>query len=43
MEKEKLESYVSPVVEVVTVAVEQGYASSSGGEGDTGGGVIPWE
>lgn len=42
MEKEELESYVPPAVETITVAVERGYGDSSY-EGDTGGGVVPWE
>ena len=42
MEKEELESYVPPAVETITVEVERGYGDSSY-EGDTGGGVVPWE
>ena len=40
---EKVLNYVAPVVEVVEVEVEKGFAGSpTGGFGDAGGGVEEW-
>lgn len=37
MKEEESESYVPPVVEVITVTVEEGYSASHGGD------VVDWE